>query len=114
MTSVMRSNLYCFWSSISVDFMKRKTNVHLWPYWYSSVLFHLGKNFTCELEEVLIHLILNRQINLVKEYNKQILIQASQMRITKKNIKNAKQHPMLLEASNKKIKKFIMLSIHHV
>ena len=37
---------------------------------------HIGKDFTCELEEVLIHL-LNRQINLVKGYNKQILIQAS-------------------------------------
>ena len=38
---------------------------------HSSVLSHLGKYFTCEHEEVLIHL-LNQQINLVKEYNKQI------------------------------------------
>ena len=66
---------------------------------HSSFLSHLGKEFTCELEEVLIYL-LNRQINLVKGYNKQILIQASQMRITKENIKKAKQHPMLLDASN--------------
>ena len=66
---------------------------------HSSVLSHLGKDFTCELQEVLIHL-LNRQINLVKGYNKQISIQASQMRITKENIKKAKQNPMLLEASN--------------
>ena len=36
----------------------------------------------------------------MKGYNKQILIQASQMRITKENIKKAKQHPMLLEAAN--------------
>ena len=43
---------------------------------HSSVLSHLGKDFVCELEEVLIHL-LKRQINLVKGYNKQILIQAS-------------------------------------
>ena len=66
---------------------------------HSSVLLHLGKDFTCELKEVLIHL-LNRQINLVKEYSKQILIQAFQMRITKQNIKKAKQHPMMLEALN--------------
>ena len=32
MFSVMRSNLYQFGSFINVDFMKRKTNVHLWPY----------------------------------------------------------------------------------
>ena len=64
-----------------------------------SVLSHLGKDFTCELEEVLIHL-LNGHINLVKGYNKQISIQTSQMRITKENIKKAKQHPMSLEASN--------------
>ena len=30
MTSVMRSNLYRFGSFISVKFMRRKTNVHLW------------------------------------------------------------------------------------
>ena len=33
-------------------------------------IFEIGKDFTCELEEALIHL-LNRQINLVKGYNKQ-------------------------------------------
>ena len=32
MTSVMRSNLYRIKSFISVDFRKKKTNVHLWPY----------------------------------------------------------------------------------
>ena len=32
MTSVMKSNLYSCGCLISVDFMKRKTNVHLWPY----------------------------------------------------------------------------------
>ena len=31
MTSVMRLNLYRFGSFISVDVMKRKTNVYLWP-----------------------------------------------------------------------------------
>ena len=66
---------------------------------YLSVLSHKGKDLTCELEEVLIHF-LNRLIDLVKRYNKQILIQASQKRITKENIKKVKQHFMLLEASN--------------
>ena len=65
---------------------------------HSSVLSQLGRNFTCELEEVLTHL-LNQHINLVKGYNL-ISIQASQTRITKENIKKAKQHPMLLNASN--------------
>ena len=32
MTLVVRSNLYCIESFISGDFLKRKTNVHLWPY----------------------------------------------------------------------------------
>ena len=32
MTSVMGSILYQFGSFINVDFMKRKTNIHLWPY----------------------------------------------------------------------------------
>ena len=41
---------------------------------HSSVLSHLDKDFTCELEEVLIHLS-NQQINLLKGFNKQILIQ---------------------------------------
>ena len=34
--------------------------------------------------------------NLVKDFNKQLLIQPSQMRITIENINRAKQHPMLL------------------
>ena len=32
MTSVVISKLYRFRSFISADFIKRKTNVHLWPY----------------------------------------------------------------------------------
>ena len=56
---------------------------------HSSILFHLGKDFTCKLEEVLTHL-LNQLINLVKGYNKQISIQASQMIKTKENFKKAK------------------------
>ena len=32
MTSIMRSNLYQFGLFVSGDFMKRLTNVHLWPY----------------------------------------------------------------------------------
>ena len=32
MTSVMRSYLYQFGSFIYVNFMKRKTNGHQWPY----------------------------------------------------------------------------------
>ena len=36
----------------------------------------------------------------MKGYNKQISIQACQMRIIKENIKKAKQHPMLLDAAD--------------
>ena len=36
----------------------------------------------------------------MNDYNKQISIQASQMRITKENRKKAKQHPMLLDVAN--------------
>ena len=43
MTSVMRSNLYCFGSFISEDFMKRRTNVHLWPYIGPVVMNELKK-----------------------------------------------------------------------
>ena len=32
MTKVIQSNLFRFGSFISVDFTKRKTDVHLWPY----------------------------------------------------------------------------------
>ena len=32
MTSVMRSNLYQFGPFININFMKRKINIHLWPY----------------------------------------------------------------------------------
>ena len=42
MTSVMRSNLYCFGSFITVDFMKRQ-NVHLWPYSGPVVMNELEK-----------------------------------------------------------------------
>ena len=31
MTLVTRSDLYCFGSYISVDFMERKANINLWP-----------------------------------------------------------------------------------
>ena len=44
MTSVMRSNLYCFESFVSVDFMKRKINVHLWP--------HIGPVVMNELKKI--------------------------------------------------------------
>ena len=47
-----------------------------WEQNHSSVLSHLGKDFTCELEEKLIHL-LNRLINLVKGYNNKKFDQGS-------------------------------------
>ena len=49
MTSVMRSNLCQFGSFITVDFMKRKTNVRLWPYIEPVMMNELKKAcFICE------------------------------------------------------------------
>ena len=42
---------------------------------------------------------MNWQINLVKGFNKEISIQASQMRIVKDNIKRTERHFILFEAS---------------
>ena len=43
MTSIMRSNLERYSSSICLDAMKRKTNVHLWPYMAIALVDELGR-----------------------------------------------------------------------
>ena len=65
---------------------------------HSSVLAFIGKEFTGELDEILIHL-LNRQCNLIKGFNKLISSQASQMRITIDKLHQSKKHPILLDAA---------------
>ena len=65
---------------------------------HSSVLAFIGKEFTCELDEILIHL-LNRQYNLPKGYNKLTFSQASQMRLTIENLGKSKKHPILLDTA---------------
>ena len=47
MTSVMRANLIRFGSFICLDAMKRRTNVHMWPYIGPTVMNDLKKSVVC-------------------------------------------------------------------
>ena len=66
---------------------------------HSSVIHYIGKDFTGELEELLI-ILLNRQKHHYKIANDLLVKDGNEMRIIVEKLKNNSTNPLLLEAAN--------------